>query len=85
VISRIPRCVARRDRRNLIVTGTPEDWIMMMTAANRDARLSVGVIGTGRVGSILGAALTILGARAGLKRDRAVGHAAAAALPIESR
>ena len=42
-------------------SGTPEDWNGQMNqgqpdARRRDARLSVGVLGTGRVGAVLGAA-----------------------------
>ncbi|MDX6196920.1 MAG: hypothetical protein QOJ79_71 [Actinomycetota bacterium] len=43
-------------------SGTHEDWNGPMNPARpRDARLSVGVVGTGRVGAVLGAALAQAG------------------------
>jgi predicted short-subunit dehydrogenase-like oxidoreductase (DUF2520 family) len=47
-------------------SGTPEDWNGQMNqgqpeARHRDARLSVGVLGAGRVGAVLGAALVAAG------------------------
>jgi predicted short-subunit dehydrogenase-like oxidoreductase (DUF2520 family) len=53
----------RVDSRSLLHDRYPEseDWIVMQSTAARPARLRVGIVGAGRVGAVLGAALTRAG------------------------